>query len=248
MLSGLGRVWFVLLVGIGLSMGAAHAAGDTPATVMHFEIKSSGQAAYTERVLVSPRYVRFDGGGMDGVYILFDRSSGTIYSVSPGDKDVLTIKRRAVTVKPSPPLKLSVKSEAYKGAPLIEGHTPQHVAFFANGERCYDEVVVPGLLNDARRAFAAFRTTLAGQQAMDYGRSLAPPESACEQARLIFAPTRYLDHGFPIQGWSPHGDARRLLDFKTDEPVPTALFQLPLDYRYYTTGPQGMHDIPAPGS
>ncbi|MEJ2480661.1 MAG: hypothetical protein P8Y78_10925 [Acidihalobacter sp.] len=196
---------------------------------------------------MTPDFLRFDGGGMDGVYVLFDRHTQTIYSVSPQDKDVLTIRRRSVAVKPQRPLDLRETSQPYNDAPSVAGKTPRHYTFFADGKRCYDVVAVPGLLEDARRALAAFRTTLAGQQALDYGRTPASPQSACEQARLIFAPTRYLEHGFPIQGWGPSGRARRLLDFKRKQPVAAALFRLPADYRYYTVDAQGMHDIPPPG-
>jgi hypothetical protein len=224
------------------------AAEQVQATILHFQIKPVGQAAYSERVLVTPDFLRFDGGDMGGVYVLFNRRTQTIYSVSPQDKDVLTIRRRPVKVKPHKPLELRQTSQPYKDAPSIDGKRPQHHTFFAGGKRCYEVVAVPGLLEDVRRALAAFRTTLAGQQALDYGRTPAPPQSACEQARLIFAPTRYLAHGFPIQGWGPQGKARRLLDFKLKQPVAAALFQLPTGYRYYTVDTQGMHDIPAPGS
>ena len=225
----------------------ALAAEQLQATVLHFQVKPAGQSAYAERMLVTPQYLRIDGGGMAGVYILFNRRTQVIYSVSPQDKDVLTIRHRAVTIKPQTPLKLDATSGSIKGAPLIDGKTPRHYSFFAAGKRCYDVVAVPGLLDDARRALAAFRTTLAGQQALDYARSPASPQSACEQARLIFAPTRYLEHGFPIQGWGTRGDARRLLNYKLGQPVAAALFRLPSNYRYYTVDTQGMHDIPAPG-
>lgn len=231
----------------GAAPGAVMAAERLQATVLHFQVKPAGQAAYTERVLATPDFLRFDGGGMDGVYILFNRRTQTVYSVSPQDKDVLTIRRRAVKVKPRKPLKLSATSRPFKGAPSIDGKVPRHYTFFADGKRCYDVVAVPGLLEDVRRALAAFRTTLAGQQALDYGRTPAT-QSACEQARLIFAPTRYLDRGFPIRGWGVRGDARRLLDYKVDQPVAAALFRLPTDYKYYTVDAQGMHDISAPGS
>lgn len=238
----------VAALALGGLSGSALAAGQLQATVLHLQIKPAGQAAYAERVLVTPAFLRFDGGGMGGVYILFDRRTQTVYSVSPQDKDVLTIRRRTVKVKPRKPLDLRETSQPYKGAPRIGGKAPQHYTFFAGGKRCYEVVAVPGLLEDARRAMAAFRTTLAGQQALDYVRTPASPQSACAQARLIFAPTRYLAHGFPIQGWGPHGRARRLLDFKLKQPVAAALFRLPSGYRYYTVDAQGMHDIPAPGA
>jgi len=247
-LDSLRWVVFAAVLSLSVLSPPTLAAKQLQATILHFQIKPAGQSAYAERVLVTPEYLRIDGGGMGGVYILFNRRTQAIYSVSPKDKDVLTIRRRAVTVKPQKPLKLDVTSQPFKGAPSIDGKTPRHYAFFAGGKRCYDVVAVPGLLEDARRALAAFRTSLAGQQALDYGRTPASPQSACEQARLIFAPTRYLDHGFPIQGWGTRGDARRLLDYKLDQPVAAALFRLPADYKYYTVDTQGMHDIPAPGS
>ena len=230
----------------GLS-SPAPAAKPLQATILQFRIKPAGQAAYAERMLVTPEYLRIDGGGMGGVYVLFNRRTQAIYSVSPQDGDVLTIRRRAVTVKPRQPLKLDATSRSFKGAPSIDGRTPRHYTFFAGGKRCYDVVAVRGLLEDARRALAAFRTTLAGQQALDYGSRPASPQSACEQARLIFAPTRYLEYGFPIQAWGTRGDARRLLDYKFKQPVAAALFRLPMHYKYYTVDAQGMHDIPAPG-
>ncbi len=250
--TGACRAWRTLwsaiaaISALGCVSAPTLAAEQLQATVLHLQIKPAGQSAYAERVLVTPNFLRFDGGGMEGVYVLFDRRTQTIYSVSPQDKDVLTIRHRSVTVKPQKPLVLRETSRPYADAPSIAGKAPRHYTFFAGGERCYDVVAVPGLLEDARRALAAFRATLAGQQALDYGRTPTSPQSACEQARLIFAPTRYLQHGFPIQGWGPRGQARRLLDFKLKKPVAAALFHLPSGYRYYTVDAQGMHDIPAP--
>lgn len=242
------RAAAVAALAAGLWPGPVPAAEQLQATVLHLQIKPAGQAAYAERILVTPDFLRFDGGGMNGVYMLFDRRTQTVYSVSPQDKDVLTIRRRAVTVKPQQALELRESSRSYRNAPRIAGKLPVHYTFYAGGKRCYDVVAVAGLLEDARRGLAAFRTTLAGQQALDYGRTPSSPKSACGQARLIFAPTRYLAHGFPIQGWGPRGRAERLLDFKLAQPVDAALFRLPGGYRYYTVDAQGMHDIPAPGS
>lgn len=239
---------FGLVVGC-LSSAAPVAAATTqsgPATVVQYREFPHGRPPYVSRLLVTPGYIRFDEGRAQGDYMLFVRATRTLYSVDRGDGTVLVIAPRKIAVKSPIPLKLSERHEPVPDAPRIGGRQALHYTFYANGDRCMDAMVVPGLLDGVRRALSAYKATLAGQQAADLDKTPQSMQTACSLADLIFAPDRVLQRGMPVVEWHPNGDRKELTDYRRDEEVRASLFNLPPGYRYYRIGAQGMAPAQAP--
>ncbi|AOV17358.1 hypothetical protein BJI67_10075 [Acidihalobacter aeolianus] len=235
---------------VGCLLSAAVMAATTsqsgPATVVQYREFPHGRPPYVTRLLVTPGYIRFDEGRAQGNYMLFVRATRTLYSVDRGDGTVLVIAPRKVAVKSPIPLKLSKRYEQVPGAPRIGGRQALHYTFYANGDRCMDAMVVPGLLDGVRRALMTYKATLAGQQAADLDKTPRSMQTACSLADLIFAPDRVLRLGMPIVEWHPNGDRKELTDYRHGADVRAALFALPSDYRYYRIGAQGMAPAQAP--
>lgn len=211
-----------------------------PATILWFDEQEPGVVPYRTRMIVVRDFVRMDDGKDTDDFVLFDRRSGTIHSVSHEDRTVLEVPARPVDREPPYPLELTEFRQPQEDAPKIDGHTPEHLVFKVNGKTCYEVVAVPGLLEDAVIALRQYHRSLAGEQSLTL--DWTPPEmqTPCMLANVIFHPARHLAYGFPVQEWDYRGYARALADYREGVTVDAALFRLPEDYRRY-----GLEDIRA---
>lgn len=199
-----------------------------------YQIKMPGRAPYTTRYLVTPRFMRSDDGPGSKDFVLLDRKRRTVYSVSHSDSTVLVIPYRSIDAKQPASLKLSEQVHKDPKAPRIGGRVPVHYTFLANGKTCSEEVVVPGLLDEAVIAMAEFERILAGQHALDLDKTPADMQAPCDLARYVYASDRQLRHGLPIQEWDPSGYRRTLADYKPKLAVDPGLFKLPKGLRHYS--------------
>ncbi len=203
-----------------------------------FEEHERGIDPYPTRILVTKGHLRIDDGVDQGDFILYDRRSREIFSVSHGERSLLKIAYRAVDIEPPYALALDQRSEVDPEAPKIAGQAPVHYTFTTNGETCHDVIAVAGLLSDARAAMAEYLETLAGEQALNLDKTPVEMQTACMLSELVFEPTRHLAHGFPVQEWDYRGYGRALLGFKEGVDLAPALFDVPEGYRVYSVNPQ----------
>ena len=227
------------LAGLLFSLVALPALAEQTATMLLYQVKEPGLAPYSSRILVTPRYMRMDDGSAQGDYLLFNRDSRTIYSVTHSDGTVLEIHPRPVTIKSPLPLHMGeAEVPNGKGAPEIDGKMPHRYRLSVNGALCYQVVAAAGLLEDAVKALRAYRLVLAGENARVLPRIPADMNEPCDLALNTFAPDWQLKFGLPIQAWDPHGRGQHLVDFNAAYPVQRSLFVLPPNFRHYT--PQAM--------
>lgn len=209
-------------------------AGQT-ATMLLYQVTEPGLAPYSSRILVTPRYMRMDDGSAQGDYLLFNRDSRIIYSVTHSDGTVLEIHPRPMTIKSPLPLHMGeAEVPDGNGAPAIGGKKPHRYRLSVNGALCYQVVAVPGLLADAVKALRAYRAVLAGEHARVLPRIPADMNDPCDLALNTFAPDWQLKFGLPIQEWDPQGKGQQLMDFNAAYPVQPSLFVLPPKFRHYT--------------
>jgi hypothetical protein len=210
-------------------------AADIDSTMLLYQAQEPGTGTYPSRILVTERYVRMDDGADEGDYLLFDRQSRLISSVTHDDRTVFEIPPREVTQEP--PSKLERRSEQVqtKGAPVVEGKSPQQHHLYVNDKLCYSVVVVPGLMTDAVVALGDFRQVLAGEHAKVLPRLPADMQKPCDLALNTFHADWQLQFGLPIQEWDEAGNGQLLMDYKEGFAVDEALFTLPQGYRHYST-------------
>lgn len=203
----------------------------TPATLLYFVDKERGGEPYRTRMIVTAGFVRMDGGATDAEdFLLFDRASGTIYSVSSGDKQILVIRPRVVELKPPAPFTHRVVPDNAT-YPSVGGHKVVHYELLTNNQRCYDLYAADGLLPDAVLALRQFREALAGEQAATAAAVPQPMQSACDLANNVFLPARQLAYGFPVRTVDMAGKSSELVDYKTDFRATADLLRLPEGYR-----------------
>ncbi len=233
----LGILCLALAAGPGWAGRAAGtqavAADPGPATILWFDEREPGVNPYRTRMIVARDYVRMDDGAAGDDFVLFDRRTGAIHSVSHEDRTVLDVPAREVRREPPYELRLTESREPQAEAPKIDGRTPEHLVFKVNGKTCYEVIAVPGLLEDAVAALRQYHRSLAGEQAQTL--DWTPPEmqTPCMLANVVFYPARHLAYGFPVQEWDYRGYVRALRDYQVGVTVDPTLFRLPEDYRHY---------------
>lgn len=213
-------------------------AGSPDGIILTYEEQEAGVEAYPVRILVVPGYLRIDDGHDHDDFILFDRTSRTIFSINHEDREILVIEDSSPGdgLAPLPDLHLGIEKTAAENVPLVAGKTPEIYRFTAAGEICLEAVVVPGLLPPAVQALGEYGRLLAGRQRSTLDNTPEEFRTPCYLSRYVFAPDRQLEKGLPIQEWDNSGYRRTLTDFRDNVPVDPELFKLPAGYTRHTPG------------
>jgi hypothetical protein len=222
----------------GPSMAGAPQTSLPDGIILAYEEQEAGVDAYPVRILVVPGYLRMDDGHDDDDFILFDRNSRTIFSISHADRNILVIEQDTPTDVQATPadLKLGIEKTEDKNAPPVAGRSPEIYRFTANGETCLEAVVVPGLLPSAVQALGEYGRLLAERQRSTLDNTPVEFRTPCYLSRYVYAPGRQLEKGLPIQEWDSSGYRRTLTDFRDKVPIDPGLFELPSGYDRHTLG------------
>lgn len=190
------------------------------------------------RMLITPKFLRIDGGADANDFLLYDRAARTTYNVSPTDRLVLVIPPRAPSKAPAN-LKHRVKRETAT-FPAVAGRQVIRYQLLTNGRLCYDLYAADGLLPEAVAALREYREALAGEQGSAIGFMPPKTRAPCDLANHVYAPARHLIYGFPVR--LVEIDARdpkrkritELTDYRTDFDAAAELFKLPDSFRRMT--------------
>ena len=205
------------------------------ATMLNFVEHEKGVDPYPTRLIVTGKYLRFDDGEGAVDFVLLDRDKDVIYSVNSSEQTVMALHEKQLDIQP--PFKLELTHELLndmKEAPAIEGVLPQHYQFSANGEKCYQVIVVQGLMPDVVTALQEFTDLLASDSKVTFNTLPADLQKPCDISMNTFAAGRHLAFGFPIQEWSENGSGRALVDYQLNFQADASLFVLPADYHHFT--------------
>jgi hypothetical protein len=192
--------------------------------------ESSSEGGYPVRMLVNDQFLRIEDGESPDGFILFNRATQTIYSVSHTAKTTLVLHAMPVTL--AKPARFENEAKADKETlPSVDGKTVVHYRLFTNGERCFDVYAAAGLLPEAVTALREYHETLAGEQAAMQANMPVSMQSVCDLADQIFLPARYLAQGFPVRQVNLSGVTRQLVSYKRDVPVQPGIFEVPKEYK-----------------
>jgi hypothetical protein len=224
------------LLAAGCTKPAAENGDQDTVTLLNFQEQEAGVQPYPLRILVNKRYLRFDDGFAASDFMLMERDTQTIYSVSHEDRSILVVSGYpAVDALPAG-IELGEARDADTSAPEIAGKQPVYIRFLANGTVCYHAIVVPGLLQQASAALAEYATVLGHRQFSDMASVPAEMLTPCFLTRHVYAPARHLLAGLPIDEWDDTGYRRTLVDFQENAAVDTGLFELPKGYERFQPG------------
>jgi len=181
------------------------------------------------RMLVGAEFVRIDDGRDGNDYLLFERASRTIYSVSSAARQTLVIVARATPQASPISLVHRVDTDDAK-FPSVAGQEVRHFRLLTNDKLCYDLYAARNLLPQVVAGLREYYDALAGQQAVTL--AITPKEflTPCELANNVFAPSRHLAYGLPVRLTDANGKVSELMDFQERVPGGERLFTLPADY------------------
>ncbi|MFP4607479.1 MAG: hypothetical protein ACLFP7_07615 [Thiohalospira sp.] len=218
-------------------------ANESTATLVEFTESEQGEAPYDSRAIVTDRWLRIDFGPEARDYMLLDREEETVYNVVPEEQRVLVIESEEIPEEPPRDLDLADSSEAMgEDAPTLEGKEARRHEFSADGETCYQALIVPELMPDVRAAMSEFLEVMAGEHARVLDRVPADNRSACDLADDIFATGRQWEEGMPVMEWHPDGTRRELVDYDRDWEADPELFRIPEDFQQYSPSDVGSLD------
>jgi hypothetical protein len=224
----------ILLLGTACSRteappGASHGKV-ADVSILTYAEQEAGIDPYPVRILTSTDYVRLDDGYDESDYVLFDRHSRTLYSVSHENRSVLEISNHPFDGPLPEDLTLSEIPLMDTQAPAIAGKQPLHTVYLANGTPCYQAISVSGLLDQAVAGMAEYAAALGERQLNNMQSVPDAMRTPCFLSRYVYAPGAHLTHGLPVQVWDEAGFSRSLTDFQSGETIDAALFGLPEDY------------------
>jgi len=206
-------------------------------TLFIFMERSEGAEPFTTRLFINEGYLHMSDTRSPADYMIFNRKERTIYNVTVEDKTILVIRNKPVNIESPIPLDYQEQSQPSGAIPKIDGKRATHYKYTANGEHCYDAVVMPkDFMPDVLAAMREFREVLAGEHATTVLRTPKELLDACDLSLNIFHTNKHLDHGLPIREWDRHGYQRFLKDYHENLEAAVGTFDLPHDFERYSIG------------
>lgn len=195
-----------------------------------YEEREQGTGQYPVRILVSKQYLRFDDNDDGSDFLLLDRRTHTLFSVSHGERSILVIKSRPADSRLPANIDLAEERSKDTDAPAIGGNLPVHVRFSANNELCYEVILVPGLLDGVTAALTEYAEILGQRQLNDLEAVPEAMQTPCFLSRYAYRPARHYREGLPVREWDAAGYQRTLVDYGEKLEVSAVVFVLPEDY------------------
>jgi hypothetical protein len=200
-----------------LLLGAGWAQADDMIEVRYNE-QDPGDPPYLTRILVTPDFLRMDGGADEDDFVLLDRKARQLFNVMRGSNIAMRFSPGEL---PPRPTSWVVVNEVEPGPQGTQRYLLQ-----VNGQRCLEGIAARAAQPDAARAMSEVKSVLAATQ---YGVWLSsPPELQhdCDLANLVWEFERTLELGLPLLEQDFTG-RRRELEFEGRVPLRSELFLLP---------------------
>jgi len=226
----------LVLLATGCTQPHGESQDQATVTLLTYQEQEAGVEPYPLRILVNEQFLRFDDGYDASDFMLMERNTQTVYSVSHEDQSILVIGNYPAAAAAPEAIVLSEERDIDPAAPEIAGKQPEYIRFLASGTVCYHAVVAPGLLEQVSVALAEYATALANRQFSDMASVPEERQTPCFLSRYVYTPARHLRHGLPISEWDESGYRRTLVDFREGETVAAGLFALPDGYERFRPG------------
>jgi hypothetical protein len=206
------RALFGLLL---MCAGAAHAAD---MTVVRYVDQDPGDAPYPTRILVTPDFLRMDGGEDGGDFVLLDRKQRQVINVMRDTKLAMVF---TAGVLPPKPQGWNPGLDVQAGAPGT-----RRFSLVLDGVVCSEGVAAAAAAPDAARAMAELKTVLAATQYRVWQDSPRDLQHDCDLANQVWESGATLSLGLPLEEREFTGRTRRF-ESESNEPVRPELFRVP---------------------
>jgi hypothetical protein len=200
---------------LALGAGLAQAAD---MSVVRYIDQDPGDPPYATRILVTPDFLRMDGGEDDGDFVLLDRRKQKVMNVMHGNQLVMVFT----------PGKLPPKPAAWKPRLDVQPAAPgtRRFSLAVNGVVCSEGVSAQAAAPDAARAMAELKAVLAATQYRVW--QATPPELRhdCDLANQVWESGATLKLGLPLEEREFTGRSRQF-ESESSQPLRPELFRVP---------------------
>ena len=203
-----------LLLGL-LGLGTAHAAD---MIALRYVDQDPGTPAYLTRILVTPNFMRMDGGEDAGDFVLLDRRRRVVINVMHDNKMAMVFKPGKL-----PPRPANWKSRL--DAQKIERGT-HRFTLTVEGVVCSEGVAARRAAPDAARAMAELKAVLASMQYRVWKETPATMQHPCDLANQVWETGTTLKLGLPLEEREFTGRTRKF-ESETRLPLQPELFRVP---------------------
>ncbi len=198
-----------------LAAGVAHAADMTR---LHYVDQDPGDPPYATRILVTPDFLRMDGGEDGGDFVLLDRRQRRVINVLRDSKLAMVFMPGTL---PAQPADWKARLATKPGAPGT-----QHFSLTVNGVVCSEGVAARRAAPDAARAMAELKAILAATQYRVWRDSPRELQHDCDLANQVWDSGTTLELGLPLEE-REFGGRTRQFESQSKEPLRPELFRVP---------------------
>lgn len=203
------------LLGLLLGAGAAHAAG---MTVVRYVDQDPGDPPYLTRILVTPDFMRMDGGEDGGDFVLLDRRQRKVINVMRDNQLAMVFTSGTVPPKPAG---WKPRLDVHPAAPGT-----QRFSLVLKDAVCSGGVAARAAAPEAARAMAELKAILAATQYRVWRDSPREMQHDCDLANLVWASGATLELGLPLEEREFSGRTRQL-ESESSQPLQPELFRVP---------------------
>ncbi|MDP1645308.1 MAG: hypothetical protein Q8K35_02740 [Thiobacillus sp.] len=205
-----------------LGMGAAHAADmialrQTMITLRYVDQDPGDPPALT-RILVTPDFMRMDGGEDDGDFVLLDRRQRQVTNVTRDNKLAMVFTPGTLPPKPAG---WKPRLDAHPAAPGT-----QRFSLALKDVVCSEGVAARAAAPDAAHAMAELKSVLAAMQYRVWKASPRELQHDCDLANLVWESGATLKLGLPLKEREFTGRTRQL-ESESKQPMQPELFRVP---------------------
>jgi hypothetical protein len=206
------KQWLLLAM---LGTGFAHAAD---MITLRYVDQDPGDPSYQTRILVTPDFMRMDGGEDGGDFVLLDRRQRKVINVTRDNKLAMVFRPGTLPPKPAD---WNPRLDAHKAAPGT-----QRYSLTVKGVVCSEGVAAKGAAPDAARAMAEMKAVLAATQYRVWKGTPPEMQHDCDLANLVWESGTTLTLGLPLEEREFTGRSRKF-ESETRQPLRPELFRLP---------------------
>ncbi|HEX7972489.1 MAG TPA: hypothetical protein VF501_09830 [Thiobacillus sp.] len=206
------RNWLAALWLLGA--GTAHAA---EMIALRYIDRDPGDPPYLTRILVTPDFLRMDGGEDDGDFVLLDRRQRVVVNVMRDNKLAMVFSPGALPPKPAGWKPKLDTRKAVRGT---------RFSLTLKGVVCSEGVASRHAAPDAARAMAELKAILAATQYRVWQDSPRAMQHDCDLANQVWDAGATLTLGLPLEEREFTGRTRRL-ERETRQPLRPELFRVP---------------------
>ncbi len=208
------RLAIVLVACVGTAQAA-------DMSVVRYLDQDPGDPAYATRLLVTPEFLRMDGGEDDGDFVLLDRRQRQVISVMHGNRLAMVFVPGKV---PAPPPSWKARLAAQAGTPGT-----QRYRLTVNGAVCSEGVAARRAAPDVARALAELKFVLAATQYRVWKDSPRDLQHDCDLANQVWESGATLKLGLPLEEREFSGKTRQF-ESESTAPFRPELFRVPDGY------------------